>query len=241
MAEEKLDQAAGAEQGPTVEEIAQAAMPGAAEGTASAQAGQAASKGDAEADSEPAGEKANTVVFTSADGYVQEFPLDLLIEKGAIIASHVNGEDIKDVMGAANQLWIPGFPAKYFVRDIVKIEFENRAVVPTIPPFEDDGHDYTNRPNVGIDLEFTYPFGQPVTFRGWAHDYDKAITAVEFSLDEGRSWTSCPTEGATAERWVRWEFVWDPPEPGAYVMRVRSVNEDGKKSPIPAVSEFTVE
>ena len=48
----------------------------------------------------------------------QSFPLDFLLERGAIVANRVNGEDIMSVMGATNQLWVPGLPAKYFVRDI---------------------------------------------------------------------------------------------------------------------------
>ncbi len=184
--------------------------------------------------------KANTVVFTSADGRVQEFPLALLLEKGAVIASHVNGEGIAGVMGAANQLWIPDLPAKYFVRDIVKIDFEQRDEEPAIAPFVDDGTDYTNLPNIGADQVHAHPFGEPVTFRGWAHDFGKRIVAIEFTLDSGQTWTRCPTDGATSERWVRWEFTWDPPQPGDYRLQVRSVNEDQRKSPLSAAVCFAV-
>ena len=93
-------------------------------------------------------EKCNTVTFVGADGMEQSFPLDFLLERGAIVANRVNGEDIMSVMGATNQLWVPGLPAKYFVRDIREIRFTNEEVPPVIGPFVDDGHDYTNRPNV---------------------------------------------------------------------------------------------
>lgn len=36
----------------------------------------------------------NTVTFTASDGMKVSFPLDFLIERGAIIADKVNGEDI---------------------------------------------------------------------------------------------------------------------------------------------------
>ena len=69
-------------------------------------------------------EECNTVTFVGADGMEQSFPLDFLLERGAIVANRVNGEDIMSVMGATNQLWVPGLPAKYFVRDIRDSTFD---------------------------------------------------------------------------------------------------------------------
>ena len=133
-------------------------------------------------------EECNTVTFVGADGMEQSFPLDFLLERGAIVANRVNGEDIMSVMGATNQLWVPGLPAKYFVRDIREIRFTNEEVPPVIGPFVDDGHDYTNRPNVAAKAEYVGRVGEPMEFTGWAHDFDKRIIAVEFSLDNGAHW-----------------------------------------------------
>ena len=68
----------------------------------------------------------------------------------------------------------------------------------------------------------------------------KRIIAVEFSLDNGAHWTRYDLEGTTAERWVSWTFAYTPEAPGAYQMKVRSVNEDGDASPIAAVHTFEV-
>lgn len=182
----------------------------------------------------------NVVTFTCADGRTEKFSLDFLIERGAILADKVNGDDISMVMGGANQLWVPGLPAKYFLRDIVKIDFTEEDEAPQLPAFEDDGHDYTNRPNVGAHAAFTGRVGKTVTFEGWADDYDRAISAIEFSLDGGGTWTRFETAGSTAGRLTSWRFQWMPEEPGSFTMRIRSVNEDGKTSPIPAVCTFEV-
>lgn len=182
----------------------------------------------------------NTVTFTASDGMKVSFPLDFLIERGAIIADKVNGEDIAGVLGCSNQLWIPGFPAKYFVRDIAAIDFSWEDEPPALPDFTDDGHDYTNRPNVSCKAEFVGYAGEPMLFEGWADDFDKRIVAVEFSLDDGLSWTRHDTPGTDAVRWVWWQFEWTPEEEGDYSMRVRSVNEDGKVSPTPATHNFQV-
>ena len=185
-------------------------------------------------------EKCNTVTFVGADGIEQSFPLDFLLERGAIVANRVNGEDIMSVMGATNQLWVPGLPAKYFVRDIREIRFTNEEVPPVIGPFVDDGHDYTNRPNVSCKAEYVGQEGQRMLFEGCADDVDKKITPVECSIDGGATWTLHDTSGADAVRWVWWNFEWNPETAGSYTMRVRAVNEDGIASPHPAEHRFEV-
>lgn len=181
-----------------------------------------------------------TVVFVGADGMERRFPLDFLLERGAIVASKVNGEDLLGVMGARNQLWVPGLPAKYFVRDIREIRFINEEVPPVIDPFVDDGRDYTNRSNVAAKAEYVGHVGEPMEFTGWAHDFDKRIVAVEFSPDNGDHWTRYDLGDTTSDRWVAWSFAWTPPVLGAYQMMVRSVNEDGDSSPVAAVHSFEV-
>lgn len=85
-----------------------------------------------------------------------------------------------------------------------------------------------------------YKVGKDVHFEGYADDFDKAIRAIQFSLDRGRSWTTYPTEQAKAGRWVYWRFAFAPSSPGRYLLHVRSVNEDGTASPISASLEFEV-
>ena len=184
-------------------------------------------------------EECNTVTFVGADGMEQSFPLDFLLERGAIVANRVNGEDIMSVMGATNQLWVPGLPAKYFVRDIREIRFTNEEVPPVIGPFVDDGHDYTNRPNVAAKAEYVGRVGEPMEFNGWAHDFDKRIIAVEFSLDNGANWTTYDVSDSTDDLWVHWTFAYTPERPGFYRLLVRSVNDAGAASPLADVAEFT--
>ena len=73
--------------------------------------------------------------------------------------------------------------------------------------------------------------GSPVMLEGYAMDYGRAVSSLEFSLDEGEHWTRYETPGTTDERWVHWTFAYTPEQPGDYRLAVRSVNEDGKASP----------
>lgn len=184
--------------------------------------------------------KCNAVTFTASDGASVTLPLDFLIEKGAVVANKVNGEDLLSVMGAANQLWIPGLPAKYFVRDIVGIRFTQEEEIPVIASFVDDGRDFVNRPNVSVKAEYTGRVGVPIVFEGWADDYDRRIAAVQFSLDGGATWTEYPTDGADAVRWVYWRFEYLPEKEGSYTIKVRSVNDEGDASPVAATHSFEV-
>ena len=86
----------------------------------------------------------------------------------------------------------------------------------------------------------TADLGQTLTFQGYAIDYGKRITQVQFSLDEGEHWTAYDTPEATDERWVHWTFSYKPARAGAYRLRIRSVNEDGCVSPESAWTEFFV-
>lgn len=182
----------------------------------------------------------NTVTFTAVDGHALSLPLRPLLDRGAVVASKINGQEISNVMHAQNQLWIPGLPAKFFIRDILDIQFTEETNPPTVPDFIDDGHDFVNRPNVALKAAYVVPVNQPMLLEGWANDYDKAITAVELSFDEGETWTLCSTQGATAERWVWWRFKFTPFTAGRHKVLARAVNEDGEKSPSPAAHFFEV-
>ncbi len=83
--------------------------------------------------------------------------------------------------------------------------------------------------------------GRPLTFEGYANDYDKRIRAVQFSLDDGETWTSYDTPDTVADKNLYWKFEYTPQEPGMYQLLIRSVNEDGVASPIPARVDFWVE
>lgn len=83
--------------------------------------------------------------------------------------------------------------------------------------------------------------GTPIVLEGSAYDFGQSVVAVEFTLDEGAHWTRYDTPGATDYQNVNWSFEWTPPEPGFYVMKIRSINEEGKHSPESARVEIEVE
>ena len=96
--------------------------------------------------------EANTVVFTSADGYEVALPLSYLKNRYCPIVFDVNGAPLAESVGGTNQLWLGSTSANYFARDIVAITLECREEAPA-SPFSDEAREaYANLPNVGVLL-----------------------------------------------------------------------------------------
>ncbi len=85
-----------------------------------------------------------------------------------------------------------------------------------------------------------YYAGRPIEFSGYVDDFDRAICAMEFSLDDGASWTAYPTAAVDKSRGVNWQFVYTPEQPGRYLLKVRPVTEDGEPSNLVAGFAFEV-
>ena len=113
-------------------------------------------------------------------------------------------------------------------------------MVPVLEAFEDGGHDYTNRPNISLHAPYSCALGQEIRLEGYADDFDRAITAVQLSFDQGESWTTFSVGDTTPERWVYWHFDYTPQQAGLYQVKARAINEDGKVSPVAAVHQFEV-
>lgn len=82
--------------------------------------------------------------------------------------------------------------------------------------------------------------GERLEFKGTAYDFGHAVTAVEFSLDEGAHWTAYRTETANDYQYLTWAFAFVPDREGLYRMLVRSVNDCGEASPVPATIELEI-
>lgn len=95
-------------------------------------------------------EEANTVTFESADGYEVSLPLSYVMQRHSLIVHHVNGEDVKNVLGGTNQLWLGATSARYFAKDVVRIAFSIEEEVPAAPGTAEAKDQYANRPNIGI-------------------------------------------------------------------------------------------
>lgn len=73
--------------------------------------------------------------------------------------------------------------------------------------------------------------GHPIQVKGNAYDFGHCVTAIQFSLDGGRNWTTHECEGTNDYQNLTWTLVLTLDEPGTYRMDIRSVNDRGEASP----------
>lgn len=96
-------------------------------------------------------ETVNTVTFVSSDGTTLSLPLAYVVGRHAQITYDINGESVADMVGGANQLWIPSAPAFTYVRDIVDIYVTNEEEIPEVPQASQDA----NLPNIAVGAAVT--------------------------------------------------------------------------------------
>ena len=101
-----------------------------------------------------------------------------------------------------------------------------------------------NKPNTAI-FNYTngtvFSAGEPIEFEGFADAYEIPVTAVEISLDKGKTWTTYDLGETDTMRWVNWKLTYTPEAPGSYLIKVRAVAADGSVSTDPSQLFFNVQ
>lgn len=82
--------------------------------------------------------------------------------------------------------------------------------------------------------------GESLEFEGYVDDFSHNVSAIQFSLDGGATWTEYSTIGAVKERGLTWRFVYCPQSCGLYLLKVRAVDGKGIASDIVAEYAFEV-
>lgn len=95
-------------------------------------------------------EGANTIVFTSRDGYETTLPLSYVTQRYSLIVYAVNGEAVDNAMGGSNQLWLGSTSARYFVRDVASIELRTQETPPPAPGSAAARDQAKNVPNASV-------------------------------------------------------------------------------------------
>lgn len=180
----------------------------------------------------------NTITAYGADGFGQPLPLHYALDKNALLVYQVNGQELKATSGSSLQLWMPETVARYFTRDIVNIELTKEDTEPDIQQVDPC---YRNKINImNYSDGCVFKTGDEITFEGVADDLGSPIVSIEFSFDNGATWTSYNTESATADKWVNWQFNTSFKEKGNYRMTARAKTADGMISPLAATLLFEV-
>ena len=180
--------------------------------------------------------EANTITFKDKDGYGMPLPLSYVLEKEAMLVYQIDDQKLPE--GERLQVWIPDTVAKYFTRAVTDIELSASEETPAV---EGPDAEYRAKVNVLNTVNDTFKVGDMISFEGYADDCGNQVTAVEFSLDGGETWTAFDTTSSDTESWVYWHFDYITQQAGTFKLDVRAVTDDGTVSPLASSMVFEVE
>ncbi|WP_251178427.1 hypothetical protein [Adlercreutzia agrestimuris] len=81
--------------------------------------------------------------------------------------------------------------------------------------------------------------GEPIIFEGYVDDFEHGIAQIQFSLDNGVTWTGYSTEDSRDDVGLTWNFEYTPQRAGCYLLKVRALSKTGEASSL--VSGFAFE
>ena len=178
---------------------------------------------------------------SSSDGNANSMLVENLDGKDALLVYEIDGEPLEWDEGFPCMLWVGGTGAPINAKELTDITFvddSDEGVWEYLGWTTEDGEGYYNKPNVGVwgtPEGLCVQAGEPYTFKGYASAWDQPITALEFSMDGGETWSSWETVDASVNQWVSWQYTWTPPADvdTAYVLQVRAKTADGAVTPEP--------
>jgi DMSO/TMAO reductase YedYZ molybdopterin-dependent catalytic subunit len=202
------------------------------------------------------------IVFDGGDGaalpgtpdFVKSLPVDRALDAHTLIALEMNGEPLPHWNGAPARLVVAGWTATYWVKHLTSINVEPKAFdgfwmksAYRIPTGAFPGARFASQENAqttpiteilinslvtshanGDRLER----GRPAELAGWAWDGGSGISAVEISLDEGRSWRAALLgEASSSYAWRGFRMQLDTAKPGPLPIAVRAAGRNGARQP----------
>lgn len=188
-----------------------------------------------------------SVITTNPDGdhMFMRMPLEDIEAEDGWIIYEVNGEPLTGMDGWPVRSWFPEHGISMGTRscsEIIVTDEDPRVdegaglfngaggVGSWIGDPDDPETEWANKPNVGIchtPEGLIVPVGEAYEFEGYADAFDEQVVAVEFSMDDGQTWTRFDTSDSDPKAWVYWHFAFTPEQKGAYVLSVRAISETG--------------
>ncbi len=169
------------------------------------------------------------ISFAASDGYSESISVDRALNTDVIVAYEMNGEPLSSRHGAPARLIVPGFFGLKSVKWLTKIS-----------PIDRDFQGYwqqrgwTDNPIVKTMSRFDIPATNSsgvvgaVDLGGVAFAGTRGISAVEFSLDEGQTWTEAELTGPLSPyTWVIWTASASVERVGEIRAVVRATDGDG--------------
>ena len=184
------------------------------------------------------------VVDPGVINYDKALELTKAMDPDTILCWAQNGEFLQHVHGAPLRMVVPGYSGNWWVKWIEKIElldYEPDCYYQTQYFVLADTPEAPRKPckELGtksiilfpIDEDSPLPKGEHVV-RGLAWSGKGAITRMEVSTDDGKTWNDAYIEQHHDKwLWRRWSYVWKADKPGKYSIKARATDEAGRVQP----------
>jgi DMSO/TMAO reductase YedYZ molybdopterin-dependent catalytic subunit len=169
-------------------------------------------------------------VLHAADGLTSGHPVARLWNEENFLAYQMNGVDLPPVHGYPARIFIPGKFGMKQPKWITRIELVNK---PYLGYWESQGWSdncerwaharFTDLKN-GARLS-----GRNFELTGYALGNLDGIKAVEITFDDGATWQPASLFSAPSPIvWTFWKYIWINPASGAYKVRVRAIDGQGR-------------
>jgi len=178
---------------------------------------------------QPLPEAAHAILY-AADGFSTGHPLERLWNEENFLAYKMNGEGLPPDHGYPARVFIPGKFGMKQPKWVTRIQMVNKAY---LGYWETQGwsdvcerwaHARFTDLNDGAKIS-----GQNFELTGYALGNLDGVRAVEISFDDGATWQKTNLfSNPSSLTWAFWKFLWVRPQPGAYKIRVRSIDGKGR-------------
>ena len=197
---------------------------------------------------------ADQQVLPGTPDFVKSLPVDRALDEHTLIAFEMNGEPLPHWNGAPARLVVPGWTATYWVKHLTSIRVEPKAFdgfwmksAYRIPTGKFPGVRFASQENAETtpitqilinSLVTSHTDGErlvrgrPAELAGWAWDGGSGISAVEISLDEGRSWRATTLgEAPSSYSWRGFRSALDTSKAGPLHIAIRATGRNGERQP----------
>jgi DMSO/TMAO reductase YedYZ molybdopterin-dependent catalytic subunit len=201
---------------------------------------------------------AKEVVFTGADHgpdevvgdppevtYQRALPVAKAMHPDTLLAYEMNGEALPVMHGCPLRLIVPGWYGMTSVKWLVGISaidhafdgfYQRERYMVMNGPEADTFYTYLTEIKVKSIITDPMP-GEIVPLgiyrvAGAAWSGEQEIVRVEISTDGAQTWHEAHLSPRINYSWYRWEFLWQPPSAGSYILMSRATNNKGETQPM---------
>jgi DMSO/TMAO reductase YedYZ molybdopterin-dependent catalytic subunit len=169
------------------------------------------------------------VAFRCADGYSVGIPLDRARHPSVLLAIAQNGQPLTREHGFPCRVRVPALYGMMNAKWLESIEVVDHRFEGY---WQQQGWSDVGivRTESRIDTPGDARRGQATWIAGVAWAGERRISAVEVSLDGGRTWQRAKLhEPISPLAWTQWAYPWTPPQPGRYTITCRATDGEGTR------------